>query len=262
MATGALDYAFKRSLEDPAGFWGEAAEGVHWYKKWEKVLDDNQQPFYRWFVGGEVNTCYNALDLHVEQGRGNQPALIYDSPVTNSITTFGYRALRDKVATFAGALAHLGVGKGDRVIIYMPMVPEAVVAMLACARLGGVHSVVFGGFAANELAARIDDARPKVVVSASCGVEVNRIIPYKPLLDEALRIAKHKPQRCVIFQREMERAELVAGRDCDWDEVMEAAKPHECVPVAATDPSTFCIPLAPPGSRKAWFATTAATWWP
>jgi propionyl-CoA synthetase len=236
MATGALDYAFKRSLEDPAGFWGEAAEGVHWYKKWEKVLDDNQQPFYRWFVGGEVNTCYNALDLHVEQGRGNQPALIYDSPVTNSITTFAYRALRDKVATFAGALAHLGVGKGDRVIIYMPMVPEAVVAMLACARLGGVHSVVFGGFAANELAARIDDARPKVVVSASCGVEVNRIIPYKPLVDEALRIAKHKPQRCVIFQREMERAELVAGRDCDWDEVMEAAKPHECVPVAATDP--------------------------
>jgi propionyl-CoA synthetase len=236
MATGDLNYAFRRSLEDPAGFWGEAAEGVHWYKKWEKVLDDSQQPFYRWFAGGEVNTCYNALDLHIEQGRGNQPALIYDSPVTNSITTFTYRALRDKVATFAGALAHLGVGKGDRVIIYMPMVPEAVVAMLACARLGAVHSVVFGGFAANELAARIDDAKPKVVVSASCGVEVTRIIPYKPLLDEALRIAKHKPQRCVIFQREMERAELVAGRDCDWDEVMEAAKPHECVPVAATDP--------------------------
>ena len=236
MATGALNDAFKRSLEDPAGFWGEAAVGVHWYKKWEKVLDDSQQPFYRWFAGGEVNTCYNALDLHVEQGRGNQPALIYDSPVTNSITTFAYRALRDKVATFAGALAHLGVGKGDRVIIYMPMVPEAVVAMLACARLGAVHSVVFGGFAANELAARFDDAKPKVVVSASCGVEVKRIIPYKPLLDEALRIAKHKPQRCVIFQREMERAELVAGRDCDWDEVMEAAKPHECVPVAATDP--------------------------
>jgi propionyl-CoA synthetase len=236
MATRALDDAFKRSLEDPAGFWGEAAEGVHWYKKWEKVLDDSRQPFYRWFAGGEVNTCYNALDLHVEQGRGNQPALIYDSPVTNSITTFAYRALRDKVATFAGALAHLGVGKGDRVIIYMPMVPEAVVAMLACARLGAVHSVVFGGFAANELAARFDDAKPKVVVSASCGVEVKRIIPYKPLLDEALRVAKHKPQRCVIFQREMERAELVAGRDCDWDEVMEAAKPHECVPVAATDP--------------------------
>ena len=236
MGTGALQDAFNRSLKDPAGFWGEAAEAVYWYKKWEKVLDDSHQPFYRWFTGGEVNTCYNALDLHVEEGRGNQPALIYDSPVTNAITTFTYRALRDKVAAFAGALARMGVGQGDRVIVYLPMVPEAAVAMLACARLGAVHSVVFGGFAANELAARIDDAKPKVVVSASCGVEVNRIIPYKPLLDEALRIARHKPQRCVVLQREMERAELVAGRDCDWDEVIEAAKPHECVPVPATDP--------------------------
>ena len=236
MGTGALRDAFNRSLRDPAGFWGEAAEAVYWYKKWEKVLDDSHPPFYRWFAGGEVNTCYNALDLHVEEGRGNQPALIYDSPVTNSIATFTYRALRDKVAVFAGALARLGVGKGDRVIVYMPMVPEAAVAMLACARLAAVHSVVFGGFAANELAARIDDARPKVVVSASCGVEVNRIIPYKPLLDEALRIARHKPQRCVVLQREMEQAELVAGRDCDWDDVMEAAKPQECVPAAATDP--------------------------
>ncbi len=236
MGTGALQDAFNRSLKDPAGFWGEAAEAVYWYKKWEKVLDDSHQPFYRWFTGGEVNTCYNALDLHVEEGRGNQPALIYDSPVTNAITTFTYRALRDKVAAFAGALARMGVGQGDRVIVYLPMVPEAAVAMLACARLGAVHSVVFGGFAANELAARIDDAKPKVVVSASCGVEVNRIIPYKPLLDEALRIATHKPQRCVVLQREMERAELVAGRDCDWDEVIEAAKPHECVPVPATDP--------------------------
>src|SRR6266852_3791868 len=236
MGTGALQDAFNRSLKDPAGFWGEAAEAVYWYKKWEKVLDDSHQPFYRLFTGGEVNTCYNALDLHVEEGRGNQPALIYDSPVTNAITTFTYRALRDKVAAFAGALARMGVGQGDRVIVYLPMVPEAAVAMLACARLGAVHSVVFGGFAANELAARIDDAKPKVVVSASCGVEVNRIIPYKPLLDEALRIATHKPQRCVVLQREMERAELVAGRDCDWDEVIEAAKPHECVPVPATDP--------------------------
>jgi len=236
MGTGALQAAFDRSLKDPASFWGEAAEAVYWYKRWEKVLDDSRQPFYRWFVGGKVNTCYNALDLHVEEGRGNQPALIYDSPVTNSIKTFTYRELRDKVAGFAGALAHLGVGKGDRVIIYMPMVPEAAVAMLACARLGAVHSVVFGGFAANELAVRLDDAKPKLVVSASCGVEAKRIIPYKPLLDEALRIAKHKPQKCVIFKREMERAELVAGRDCDWDEVMSVAKPHECVPVAATDP--------------------------
>src|SRR5947208_7099802 len=236
MGKGALQAAFDRSLRDSAGFWGEAAEAIYWYRKWEKVLDDSHQPFYRWFVGGEVNTCYNALDLHIENGRGDQPALIYDSPVTNSIKTFTYRELRDKAATFAGVLTRLGVGKGDRVIVYMPMVPEAAVAMLACARLGAVHSVVFGGFAANELAARIDDAKPKAVVSASCGVEVKRIIPYKPLLDEAVRIAKHKPQRCVILQRPMERAELVAGRDCDWDEVIAAAKPHECVPVAATDP--------------------------
>jgi len=236
MGKGALQAAFDRSLRDPAGFWGDAAEAVYWYKRWEKVLDDSHQPFCRWFVGGRLNTCYNALDLHVEEGRGGQPALIYDSPVTNSIKTFTYRELRDKAATFAGVLTRLGVGKGDRVIVYMPMVPEAAVAMLACARLGAVHSVVFGGFAANELAARIDDAKPKAVVSASCGVEVKRIIPYKPLLDEAVRIAKHKPQRCVILQRPMERAELVAGRDCDWDEVIAAAKPHECVPVAATDP--------------------------
>src|SRR5215467_11460729 len=236
MGNGSLKAAFDQSLRNSTGFWSEAAEAVHRHKKWKKVLDDSRRPFYRWFVGGELNTCYNALDLHVENGRGDQPALIYDSPVTNTIQVFTYRELRDKVATFAGALARLGVGKGDRVIIYMPMVPEAAVAMLACARLGAVHSVVFGGFAANELATRIEHARPKVVVSASCGVEVKRIIPYKPLLDEALRIAAHKPQECVILQRAMEPAQFVAGRDCDWDEVMTAAKPHDCVPVAATDP--------------------------
>jgi len=236
MGTGALQAAFDRSLRDPVGFWSEAAEAVYWHKRWEKALDDSRPPFYRWFIGGEVNTCYNALDLHVEQGRGTQLALIYDSPVTHTIKTFTYRELRDRVARFAGALAGLGVAKGDRVILYMPMVPEAVVAMLACARLGAVHSVVFGGFAANELATRIDDAKPKVVISASCGVETNRIIGYKALLDEALRIARHKPQKCVILQREMERAALVADRDCDWDLLVEEAKPHECVPVASTDP--------------------------
>jgi len=236
MGTGALEQAFSRSLENPAGFWGEAAEAVYWHKRCDKVLDGSRQPFYRWFVGGEVNSCYNALDLHIDKGCGDQPALIYDSPVTNSTATFSYRELRDKVAVFAGALARLGVGKGDRVIIYMPMVPEAAIAMLACARLGAVHSVVFGGFAANELATRIDDARPKVVVSASCGVEVKRVIPYKPLLDKALQIASHKPDKCVMLQREMQRAELLAGRDSDWDEVTADAKPHECVPVASTDP--------------------------
>ncbi|HEX3323136.1 MAG TPA: propionyl-CoA synthetase [Terriglobales bacterium] len=236
MSKGSLQAAFDRSLSDPAGFWGEVAEAVHWHKRWDKVLDSSRQPFYRWFVGGEVNTCYNALDLNIDQGRGDQAALIYDSPVTDSIKKFTYRELRDKVALFAGALARLGVVKGDRVIIYMPMIPEAAVAMLACARLGAVHSVVFGGFAARELATRIDDAQPKVVVSASCGVEVKKIIPYNPLLDEALRLARHKPHACVIFQRPMAQADLVPNRDHDWDELVTSATPHECVPVAATDP--------------------------
>jgi propionyl-CoA synthetase len=236
MAKGDYQTAFERSLRDPTGFWGEAGESVHWYKKWDKVLDDSNKPFYRWFVGGQLNTCYNALDLHIDNGRGDQPALIYDSPVTDKIKTFSYRQLRDKVATFAGVLAAQGVGKGDRVIIYMPMVPQALVAMLACARLGAVHSVVFGGFAANELAVRINDAQPKVIVSASCGIEVKRVIPYKPLLDEAIQLARHKPQKCIIVQRPMEQAELISGRDLDWKEAMAAAKPHECVPVAATDP--------------------------
>lgn len=227
---------FTRSLQDPQGFWGEMAEAVHWYKKWDKVFDDSNKPFYRWFVGGEVNTCYNALDLHVESGRADQPALIYDSPVTETTKTFTYRELRDEVAAFAGVLAAQGVGKGDRVIVYMPMVPGAAVAMLACARLGAVHSVVFGGFAANELAMRIDDAKPKVIVSASCGIEVNRVIPYKPLLDEAINLAKSKPEKCIILQRSMEPAELTLDRDLDWDEAMRTATPHDCVPVLATDP--------------------------
>jgi len=227
---------FTRSLQDPEGFWGETAEAVHWYKKWDKVFDDSNKPFYRWFVGGEVNTCYNALDLHVESGRADQPALIYDSPVTETTKTFTYRELRDEVAAFAGVLAAQGVGKGDRVIVYMPMVPGAAVAMLACARLGAMHSVVFGGFAANELAVRIDDAKPKVIVSASCGIEVNRVIPYKPLLDEAINLAKSKPEKCIILQRSMEPAELTPGRDLDWDEAMRTATPHDCVPVLATDP--------------------------
>ena len=228
--------AFQRSIKDPEGFWGEAAEDCHWYKKWDKVLDDSNKPFYRWFVGGEINTCYNALDVHIENGRGNQAALIYDSPVTNTIKTFTYRELRDDVARFAGALADLGVTKGDRVIIYMPMIPEAVIAMLGCARIGAVHSVVFGGFAANELAGRLDDAKAKVIVSASCGIEVKNIIRYKPLLDGAIEMAKSKPAHCIIYQRPMEKAAMIPGRDLDWNDVMSKAKPHDCVPVAATDP--------------------------
>ncbi|MGB7920377.1 MAG: propionyl-CoA synthetase [Desulfobacterales bacterium] len=234
--TNLYDAAFKKSIEDPNGFWGEAGENVHWYKKWDKVLDDSNKPFYRWFKGGEINTAYNALDYHIEQGRGAQAALIYDSPVTDTIKTFTYAQLRDEVAQFAGALAAQGVTKGDRVLIYMPMVPEAVIAMLATARIGAVHSVVFGGFAAKELAVRINDAKPKVIVSASCGIEVKRVIPYKPLLDKAIETATSKPEKCIILQRPMEKAEMIAGRDLDWNEVVATAKPHDCVKVAATDP--------------------------
>ena len=236
MPKGDLQAAVDRSLRDPEAFWGQAAQQVHWYRKWDKVLDDSNKPFYRWFPGGEVNTCYNALDLHIENGRGEQAALIYDSPVTDQVKTFTYAELRDEVARFAGVLAAQGVAKGDRVIVYMPMVPEAIIAMLACARLGAVHSVVFGGFAASELAVRINDAQPKVIVSASCGIEISRIIPYKPLLDEAIRIAYHKPTKCVILQRPLEHADVIPGRDLDWNEAMAAAQPHDCVPVAATDP--------------------------
>ena len=227
---------YQRSLTDRAGFWAEAAEAVHWYQKWDEVLDDSNPPFYRWFRGGHVNSCYNALDLHVENGRAHQLALIYDSPVTNSLYSYTYRRLRDEVARFAGALTAHGVQKGDRVIIYMPMVPEAVIAMLACARIGAIHSVVFGGFAANELATRIDDACPKLILSASCGIEVNRVIPYKPLLDKAIELAQHKPQGCIILQRPQATAPLTPDRDHDWAELMATAEPVDCVPVAATDP--------------------------
>ncbi len=234
--TGRYAEVYARSLSDKERFWADAAEAVHWYRKWDSVLDTSNEPFYRWFTGAEVNTCYNALDLHVDNGRGDQAALIYDSPVTDTVKTFTYRELRDRVATFAGALAGQGVSRGDRVIIYMPMIPQAVVAMLACARLGAVHSVVFGGFASNELAVRIDDAQPKVIVSASCGIEPGRIVEYKPLLDRAIELASHKPDRNIIVQRSAKRAELDPERDIDWKEAMDSATPHDCVPVAATDP--------------------------
>ena len=228
--------AHRRALRDPDAFWAEVAEGIAWERRWDTVLDQTHAPFYRWFTGGRLNTCYNALDRHIEAGRGGQTALIYDSPVTGQVRSFTYGELRDLVARFAGALAGQGVGKGDRVVIYMPMVPEAAIAMLACARLGAVHSVVFGGFAANELATRLDDAKPKVIVSASCGIEPGRIVAYKPLLDAAIGLARSKPDRCIILQREQAPAELVAGRDIDWDRAMAAAKPADCVTVAATDP--------------------------
>ena len=233
---GAYEAAYGDWLRDPEGFWAEAADSVHWFRRWDQVLDSSRAPFYRWFAGGVVNTCYNLLDTHVEHGRADQVALIYDSPVTETIKSFTYRELLHEVALFAGALRRQGVDKGDRVIIYMPMAPEAVIAMLACARLGAIHSVVFGGFAADELATRINDARPKVIVSASCGIEVNRLVPYKPMLDKAIDTATHKPERCLMLQRPQCHAELIAGRDLDWSDALAHAKPVDCVPVAATDP--------------------------
>src|SRR5919197_1329451 len=214
------DEVYTRWLENPESFWAEAAEAVHWYKKWDRVLDVSRPPFYRWFTGGLVNSCYNAVDRHVEGGRASQAALIYDSPVTGTLKTFTYGELLDEVARFAGVLVEQGVEKGDRVIIYMPMVPEAIITMLACARIGAIHSVVFGGFASHELASRISDARPKVIVSASCGIEVDRVVPYKPLLDKAIELASVKPESCIILQRPQERGSMVGGRDLDWSQQM------------------------------------------
>ncbi|MCS6879617.1 MAG: propionyl-CoA synthetase [Geminicoccaceae bacterium] len=227
---------WQRSLEDPEGFWAEAAEAVSWERRFDRVLDRSRPPFYRWFEGGLLNTCWNAVDRHVAAGRANQLALVYDSPVTGTIRKLTYAELQAEVARFAGAMVRLGVRKGDRIVIYMPMVPEAVVAMLACARIGAIHSVVFGGFASHELAKRIDDAKPVLVVSASCGIEPGRIVAYKPLLDAAIEQAAHKPRHCVILQRPQLEASLVPDRDLDWNEAVSAAHPVDCVPVAATDP--------------------------
>jgi propionyl-CoA synthetase len=231
---------YARWQRDPQGFWGEAAREIDWFEQPKKVFDPKAGIYGRWFAGGVCNTCYNALDRHVAGGRNDQAALIYDSPVTNSKQTFSYGRLLSEVQLLGAMLRDFGVGKGDRVILYMPMVPEAVIGMLACARIGAVHSVVFGGFAAKELATRIDDAKPKVILSASCGLEGARVIPYKPLLDEAIQLARHKPQICLILQRPQCEAKLIAGRDHDWrkvwEQAVEYAKTSDCVPVLATDP--------------------------
>jgi propionyl-CoA synthetase len=230
-------YEYQRSLEDPEGFWADAATGITWIQRPTRILDDESAPFYRWFPDATLNTCFNALDRHVIAGRADQAALIYDSPVTGTQRTYSYAELLDLTARFAGVLEALGVGKGDRVLIYMPMVPEAVVAMLGCARIGAVHSVVFGGFAPAELAVRIDDAKPKVIVSASCGIEPTRVVEYKPLLDEAIRRAGHQPEKCVVLQRPQAVVEL-GERDVDWATLMRpgAVPPAACVTVTATDP--------------------------
>ncbi len=227
---------YRESIQNPEAFWAEAAERLHWYKKWDKVLDDANPPFYRWFAGGMTNTCYNALDRHVDEGRGNDTAVIYDSPVTGAKKCFTFREFRDEVALFAGALQSRGVRKGDRVIIYMPMIPEALVAMLACARIGAIHSVVFGGFASHELAVRIDDCKPKVIISASCGIEREKIVDYKRLLDFAIELAHFKPEICIIRQREQLKAPLNEERDLTWKQTLLGAEPAPCVPLESSDP--------------------------
>jgi propionyl-CoA synthetase len=223
-------------MRDPEAYWAAEAQGITWTKHWDKVFDPTLGAFGQWFAGGMLNTCYNCLDRHVEAGRGNQPALIHDSPMTGSVTTFTYAELLNRTEKLAGALAALGVTKGDRVVIYMPMVPEAAIAMLATARLGAIHSVVFGGFAAAELSTRIADAKPRVIISASCGLEPGRVVQYKPLLDAAIALSPHKPDACLILQRPQSQAPMTPGRDHDFSTAVDAAEPHPCVPVLATDP--------------------------
>ena len=227
---------YQQSIEQPELFWREQAEQIKWYELPETILSQDEHGFYRWFSGGKINTSYLALDVHIEEGRGAQLAMIYDSPATDSQQKFTFMELRDEVAKFAGGLKNLGVEKGDRVIIYMPMVPEAVIAMLACARLGAVHSVVFGGFAPNELAVRIDDAKPKVIVTASCGIEFTRVIEYKPLVDQAIAIAESPPENTVVLQRPQAQAKMQSGQDHDWNELLKKAEPAEPVALDATDP--------------------------
>ena len=221
---------------DPEGFWMQAAEAIDWFEKPSRALDDSEAPFYRWFADGVANTCWNAVDRHVSGGHGDRPAIIYDSPITDAQATLTYAELQERVARLGGALEREGVGPGDRVIIYMPMIPEAVVAMLACARIGAIHSVVFGGFASNELAVRIDDAKPRAILSASCGIEPGRVVAYKPLLDGAIEMAEHKPAFCVVVQRAQAEAPLVEGRDHDWRAFVADAPFAECAPVGGADP--------------------------
>ena len=235
---------------DPEAFWMEAAKAIDWVEMPSRALDDSKAPLYEWFTDGKVNACYNALDRHVENGRAEQMAVIYDSPITGAKAKFTYAEMRDKVALFAGALAAKGVTKGDRVIIYMPMVPEALVAMLACARIGAVHSVVFGGFAANELAVRIDDATPKAIIAASCGLEPGRVVDYKPLLDGAIDLAKHKPEFCVILQRQEKPAALIEGRDVDWNAAQVGVAPADCVPVEGSHPAYILYTSGTTGAPK------------
>ena len=242
---------------DPESFWMKAAEKIDWVRKPTKALNKENAPLYEWFTDGIVNTCYNAVDRHVENGRADQSAIIYDSPVTGVKERISYAELQRKIALLAGALIKKGIQKGDRVIIYMPMVPEAIIAMLAVARIGAIHSVVFGGFAARELATRIDDATPKAIIAGSCGIEANRIIDYKPLLDEAIQIASHKPEFCVISQREQKNAELIPGRDYAWTDIINDADWAECVPVSGDHPVYILYTSGTTGQPKGVIRPTA-----
>ena len=246
------------AADDPVAFWEEAGKAVSWNKPPTRILNDDNPPFYRWFDGGITNTCYNAVDLHVENGRGAQNALIYDSPVTGTKEHITYAEMQERVARFAGVLKANGVGYGDRVIIYMPMIPEAVVAMLATVRIGAIHSVVFGGFAASELAKRIDDCTPKMIVSASCGIEPSRIVEYKPMLDEAIAISQHKPETCIMLQRPQAEATMIAGRDIDWHASHEGVEPADCVPVRSEDPCYILYTSGTTGIPKGVVRSTGA----
>ncbi len=238
--TGRYGEIYRRWQADPEGFWAEAALAIDWISPPQRIFDASQGAYGRWFPDATCNTCFNALDRHVRDGRGDQPALIHDSPVTGTKAVFSYAQMLDEVGALAAVLQDLGVGKGDRVVLYMPMVPEAAFAMLACARIGAVHSVVFGGFAAKELATRIEDAKPRVILAATCGIEPSRVVEYKPLLDQAIDLSAHKPQTCLILQRPQAEASMHATRDKNWRMLVAAAKAQgrraECVPVAATDP--------------------------
>ena len=254
---GSFDEVRTKAGQDPAGFWAEAAKDVHWMKPASTVLDDANPPFYRWFVGGEINGCYNAVDCHVEAGHGDRTAIIYDSAIRGKQEQISYAELQDQVARCADVLRQQGIGYGDRVIIYMPMIPQALVSMLACARIGAVHSVVFGGFAAAELAKRIDDATPAMIITASCGLEPGRIIDYKPLVDEAIRLSDHKVGSVMLYQREEAKAEMTDGRDFDWDEAMASAGHAPCVPVKSEDPAYILYTSGTTGTPKGVVRPTA-----